>query len=238
MDAANATVFVIDADPISRDNTSALVLSLAFNCELFSSTIEFFATANIPQSGCVIVDCDLEGRNALQIQPRLMQVGSDLCIVFLGKNLTVPDVVHVMQEGAISVIEKPYNAEELAATICRAVEISSSASDVHHRLDLLRSRVQRLSSRERSVMSEIIAGTPNKTIARKLGVCHRTAAQIRATVFEKMGVESAVDLAILTGELRKFDREKAEDARVAPSGVVFHTAGCHFDIASRASYAG
>ena len=52
----------------------------------------------------------------------------------------------------------------------------------------------------------IIRGLPNKSIARQLGVCQRTAANIRADVFQKMGTESAVDLALLVGDLRQFER--------------------------------
>ena len=46
-----------------------------------------------------------------------------------------------------------------------------------------------------------VAGVPTKTIARQLGVCQRTAAQIRAEVFKKMGADSAVELARMTSGL-------------------------------------
>jgi DNA-binding NarL/FixJ family response regulator len=42
---------------------------------------------------------------------------------------------------------------------------------------------------------------PNKVIAHTLHVCQRTAAQIRANVFQKMGVESAIDLAVMASAL-------------------------------------
>ena len=44
-------------------------------------------------------------------------------------------------------------------------------------------------------MAMIVNSLPNKVIARELGVCQRTAARIRADVFEKMGAESAVESA-------------------------------------------
>jgi hypothetical protein len=45
-----------------------------------------------------------------------------------------------------------------------------------------------------------------------LGVCHRTAAQIRADVFQKMDADSAVDLAIMASDLWRTDRK----------GIVIH----------------
>jgi FixJ family two-component response regulator len=51
-------------------------------------------------------------------------------------------------------------------------------------------------------MELMITGTPNKNMARILQVSHRTADRIRATVYEKMGVESAAEVASLVAELR------------------------------------
>ena len=51
-------------------------------------------------------------------------------------------------------------------------------------------------------MTLILNGLPNKTIARELCLSRRTTARIRAAVFEKMGAESAVDLAQMSAELR------------------------------------
>ena len=44
---------------------------------------------------------------------------------------------------------------------------------------------------------------PNKTIARKLGVSQRTTNRLRASIFEKMGAESAVALARIAGQLQE-----------------------------------
>ncbi len=61
----------------------------------------------------------------------------------------------------------------------------------------------------RASTAALVSGVPNKTIARELGVCHRTAAHIRANLFEKMGVESVVDLAVMANDLQRLDRKGA-----------------------------
>lgn len=71
-----------------------------------------------------------------------------------------------------------------------------------------RSRLELLSQRERRAMTLIVAGKPTKAIAYDLHVSQRTAARIRAAVFKKMQVPSAVGLASLAVEL---DRVRVSD---------------------------
>jgi DNA-binding CsgD family transcriptional regulator len=74
-------------------------------------------------------------------------------------------------------------------------------------------RVATLTPRERRAMQWIVAGDPNKLIARRLGVSHRTVDRLRAAVFRKMGVETAVELARLIGEWRAPCEAPSESAR-------------------------
>jgi len=52
-----------------------------------------------------------------------------------------------------------------------------------------------LTPRERTVMSQVATGKPNKIIAAELGVSQRTIEAHRARIFQKMQVRNAVELA-------------------------------------------
>lgn len=119
----------------------------------------------------------------------------------------VDEIVRAMRGGAFSFLEKPYSANELAESIRKAAAITRHSHALHRRLDTIRARYSTLNPRERDVMTLVVTGIPTKTIARELGVCQRTAAQIRADVFRKMGAESAVDLAVMTNDLGRFTCE-------------------------------
>ena len=56
-------------------------------------------------------------------------------------------------------------------------------------------QLAQLTTREREVMDQILAGKFNKVIADELSISMRTVEVHRARVFEKMGVRSAVELA-------------------------------------------
>ena len=66
--------------------------------------------------------------------------------------------------------------------------------------DSVNKRLGTLTPRERQVMDRILAGKLNKVIADDLKVCMRTVEVHRASLFEKMGVKTAVELARIIAE--------------------------------------
>ncbi len=133
--------------------------------------------------------------SGLDLQQRLVRLDSIISVVIVSADLDVPAVVRAMQNGAIAVFEKPCEPGPLTDAIHAAFNLSLVTLKTRRRWTTLQSRFDHLDLRERQVMAMIVGGLPNKLIARKLGVCQRTAARIRADVLEKMGVESAVELA-------------------------------------------
>jgi two-component system response regulator FixJ len=140
----------------------------------------------------------------------------------------VEDAVQAMRLGAVSVLEKPYNADQLAEAICESAALSPIAQATKQRLAVLCGRLKALDPREREVMAMVVDGMPTKTIARKLNVCHRTAAQIRADVFEKMEAGSAIELAIMASDLWRFDSARTRMPVIAP--VVAHGISGSFQV--------
>lgn len=212
-------VFVVDNDPAVRDSMAVLVSSLGFDCEAFSSAEQSLKAMDVSQPGCIVAELHPEGVNAFDFQKHLADFGSVMPVVFVGSNLRVEDAVQAMRLGAVSVLEKPYSVDQLAEAICESAAISRIAQATKQRLAVLRDRLETLDPREREVMAMIVDGLPNKTIARKLGVCQRTAAQIRADVFEKMGAGSAVDLAIMASDLWKLNSAETLIPAIAPCQI-------------------
>lgn len=63
--------------------------------------------------------------------------------------------------------------------------------------DSVNARLTHLTARERQVMERILAGKLNKVIADELQISMRTVEVHRASLLEKMGVKTAVELAKL-----------------------------------------
>jgi two-component system, LuxR family, response regulator FixJ len=199
----NPTVFVVEVDPVARNSMVALVSSMSLDCRSFSSAEQFLDHIDPSQPGCVITDFHLEGMNGLQLQEHLTHHDYAMPFVLVSECIDVPLAVRAMQNGAVTVLEKPCQTEQLSGAIQEAVSRSREVRATHVKLKDLRARIDGLEPREREVMMLIVNGMPNKTIARELGISMRTTARIRADIFKKMGAESAVDLADMTAELRR-----------------------------------
>lgn len=96
----------------------------------------------------------------------------------------------------------------------------------------LEERVGALDSRERQVMQMIVAGQPNKAIARRLDVGERTVDRIRSSVFRKLGVTSAVELArvVASMEGQPIGGSPASFPRPSPRESSPHWAGSAADL--------
>jgi FixJ family two-component response regulator len=203
MNQYNPTVFVVDDEPAARNSVAALVSSMSMDCRSFSSAEQFLDGFNLSQPGCIVIDLNIDDKmNGLELQERLKGYGHVLPVVLLSAYLDVPITVRAMQNGAFTVLEKPCQTDRLADVIRNAVEISRGSLQARMKQSDLQKRYDSLDSREREVMMLILSGLPNKTIARELGLSQRTAARIRAGVFEKMGAESALDLAQMSTDRR------------------------------------
>jgi two-component system response regulator FixJ len=99
-----------------------------------------------------------------------------------------------MKAGAVDFIEKPFADEVLIDAVKRAASRLDDASEVVHDVQALRARLEALSRRERQVLSMIVAGLPNKTIAYDLGISPRTVEVHRANIMSKMQARSLPEL--------------------------------------------
>ena len=213
MGRTDPTLFVVDDDPEVRASMAALATSMGWDCQAFSSAEEFLERFDPARPGCVVTDLRLGGMDGLQLQEHLGNLSSALPVILVSAYGSIPIAVRAMRNGALTVLEKPCNADELASAIHLAVNVTLNTPAARPNRAGLQLRFDSLHLREREAMARIIDGVPNKTIARHLGVSHRTANRIRAAIFKKMGVASAVDLARMVGGLQNDVPPEGPDER-------------------------
>jgi signal transduction histidine kinase len=124
MKRSQGTLFVIDDDSACRAAVAALAASMKIKCEPFASAEEFLERYDPSLTGCVLIDWRLGGMNGLQLQEQLCGLGSGLGVILVSANADVRMVVRAMSNGAVGVIEKPYDADDLGDLIHRAMEHS------------------------------------------------------------------------------------------------------------------
>jgi FixJ family two-component response regulator len=200
MDQAGLTLFVVDDDPEVRASMAALAASMGWASQVFPSAEGFLERFDPARPGCVVTDLRLGGMDGLQLQGHLAMLSNAPPVILISAYGSIPIAVRAMRNGALTVLEKPCDADELISAIRLAVGIKATTTAARSNRAGLQFRFDSLHGREREAMARIVDGVPNKTIARQLGVSHRTANRIRAAVFKKMEVTSAVDLARIVGE--------------------------------------
>jgi two-component system response regulator FixJ len=106
----------------------------------------------------------------------------------------VPMAVEAMKAGAVDFIEKPFEDEVLIEAIKRAAATLEAQPDLGGAVAAIHQRLAMLTDRERQVLSGVVAGLPNKSIAFDLDISPRTVEVHRASVMSKMQAKSLPEL--------------------------------------------
>ena len=102
--------------------------------------------------------------------------------------------VEAMKQGAIDLIEKPYEDEVLLAAVRVALSFHEQSAAREMEKATVREKIGTLSPREREVLDGLVGGRPNKIIAHDLEISDRTVEIYRANVMSKMQAKSLSQL--------------------------------------------
>ena len=195
-------VFIIDDDEMSRDSICALVESMHIRTKSFDSGEAFLSSYDPSQPGCVVTDVRMTGMSGIELQERLQELGYQIPTVVITAYASTPVTVRAMQNGAVTLLEKPYNEHALWDAIRKALAQDTEQRKRREHLDELRQRYESLNDDERRVLDGIMNGKANKAIASELDVSVRTVESRRHNVFKKTGTESVAELVKFVMTLR------------------------------------
>lgn len=186
-------VHVVDDDRAVRQALAFLLASDGIPVRLHESAVAFLeAVARV--SGCIVTDVRMPGLDGIELLRRLKARGETAPVIVMTGHADVPLAVAAMREGAADFIEKPFDDEVFLAAVRAALETGRRSAERDAAAAGIRQRVASLSDREVQVLDELVAGKPNKIIARELGISPRTVEIYRANVMAKMQAGSLAEL--------------------------------------------
>ncbi|WP_426122875.1 response regulator [Pararhizobium sp. PWRC1-1] len=121
---ASPLVVVVDDDPGMRWAVDALIRSLDYRTALFSSAEDFLSSAIMSECHCLISDVNMGGMDGFEMVSKLTvdAAGERLPPTILISAYTTPKMAETAKlMGAMVLLKKPFDAENLISYVERAV---------------------------------------------------------------------------------------------------------------------
>ncbi len=195
----SARIHVVDDDADFRDALSWLFDSRGHAVAVWPGGDEFLQMAQSQAAhwghAVVLLDIRMAPTSGLSTFERLKELACPWPVLFLTGHGDVSMAVTAVKNGAWDFLEKPFQNNVLVDKVEKALAEAHAMVDQSAEQQRLRMALSNLSPRELEVLDELILGHYNKTIADHLGVTPRTIEFHRANIFEKLAVDSAIELA-------------------------------------------
>lgn len=190
----DAVVFIVDDDEQVRKAVKALVEAMGVVSESYASAEDFLRAYDGRRPACLVTDVRMLGMSGLELQERMIEQGLSMSVIVLTAFATTPTTVRAMRNGALTLMEKPCNDDELWDAIRRGLANDRENFELEQQRSNLKLRLESLTPKEREVLDLMISGDANKVIARKLDCSIRTVENHRQKVFQKMEADSLAEL--------------------------------------------
>ncbi|CAG2139831.1 response regulator transcription factor [Cupriavidus plantarum] len=185
---ARATVHIVDDDDSVRRALGRILTAHGHMVSTFGSAQAFLEEADLDAGpACVLLDLMMPGMDGLMLQ-RVLQ--RRVPVIFLSGHGDVTRAVQAMQAGAIEFLEKPVSDTDLLAAVEKGCVCAADLFARERELRILREKIDRLTPREREVLTWVVTGIRNKQVASELGTVEKTIKVHRAHVMQKLEVDS------------------------------------------------
>jgi FixJ family two-component response regulator len=194
-------IHVVDDDPSFRAAVTRLLRAAKYEVRGYASATEFLDSDAGAGPGCILLDLRMPGASGLDLQESLARMDERLPIIFLTGHGDIPASVRAMKAGAVDFLTKPVRREALIRAVQNAFDVDAKGRAARAVSRELQNRYANLTPREREVLAHVVGGKLNKQIAFDLGTVERTIKAHRASIMEKLGVQSVAELVRLAQEL-------------------------------------
>src|SRR5579859_5548070 len=114
-------VSVVDDDESVRESLPDLLKEFGYDVEAFSSAEEFLASESIARTRCLILDIAMPGMSGPDLQQNLALRGKKIPIVFITAQADEATRSHVLQQGAVQCLLKPFSDMALLNALTAAM---------------------------------------------------------------------------------------------------------------------
>jgi len=181
--SAQNSLILIDSDDRRRASISHMLAGSGMHVEPFESAHEI--GRRWPRTAIVLIE-DRDGAIPALVE-HMTRDGNWLPVVGYAQNPSTHRVARTIMDGAVDYLAWPFTADDVREVLETAQHDAASIGNIKLREVKARSRVQRLTQREREVLAGVADGLSNRLIGEKLAISPRTVEIHRANMLNKMG---------------------------------------------------
>lgn len=192
----------MDDDRDVRCSISFMLGAANLQSRPFASGSDFLESLDELSPGCILLDLRMPDVDGFHVMDELARKGSEWPVIVMTGHGEVSVAVRAMKLGAVDFIEKPFDEDVLLDSIERAFEVLEDRRVKSERRRVALDRIELLTTREYEVLRGLMAGLPNKILARALDISLRTVEMHRSNMMDRLGVASlaeALTLAVQAG---------------------------------------
>lgn len=178
-----SNLILIDRDSRRRATISHALSASSIHVEPFENIGELAMAW--PRSGVIMIHDD--AGSIADLIEKMAAAGEWYPVIGFSEEPQPRQIVRAVLDGAVDYVSWPIGAEDLNATLAQAIDSSEAAGNTKLREVMARSRLDRLTKREREVLNGVASGLSNRLIGEKLAISPRTVEIHRANMLNKLG---------------------------------------------------
>jgi FixJ family two-component response regulator len=208
--AGEPLVVVVDDDRRVCQSVTRTLVGAGYRVRSYERSFDFLREVPDLSASCVVADVCLPELDGLALHRATESLGLSVPTVYMTGSGDVPTIVEAMREGAVDVLEKPFEERALLSAVAIAVERAERAGLERERAAAMQRVIDRLTPREAEVAAFVATGRLNKQIAAAIGTTEKTVKVHRARALRKLGVDSVAQLVrFLDRAVPRLDRARA-----------------------------
>jgi FixJ family two-component response regulator len=184
-------VHIVDSDHKRRAAIARQLYGRAIHAEIYEDLDELGSRS--PSRGGVLINDDASAVECSADNDNIARSTGHLPVAFFSSNPATPRIVQAMRGGAVDYLEWPFTPQAINDNVARLAQLGEESTGVARRKAETLRRVERLTQREREVLSSLIEGNSNKQTAMKLGISPRTVEIHRANMMARLNARSTGD---------------------------------------------
>jgi two-component system response regulator FixJ len=193
---SGSTLFVVDDDASIREALAVVFTRQSYEVTAFAEGDSFLGVARTRTPSCILLDVNMPGRSGINVLRELDAEHYGAPIFIISALRDIPLAVDAIKAGAFDFIEKPFDPDAVVARVGRGIaDWKGLVGNGDGQMQALKfAGAERLTPRERQVLSQIAGGASNREAGERLAISSRTVEVHRARIMGKIGARNAADL--------------------------------------------